>query len=63
MKTRKSRKVQTNKTNHISDEAFGDLKAAMVDALAFERGKRRDLKVTLIKALRSPKAMSQKDRE
>ena len=43
MKTRKSRKVQTNKTNYMSDEAFGDLKAAMVDALAFERGRRRDL--------------------
>jgi len=45
----------------MSDEAFGDLKAAMVDALAFERGRRRDLKVTRIKAPRPPKAMAPKE--
>ena len=61
MKTGRTRRVQTNKTNYMSDEAFGDLKAAMVDALAFERGRRRDLKVTRIKAPRPPKAMSPKD--
>ena len=58
MKTGKTRKVQTNKTNYMSDEAFGGLKQAMVDAVAFERGKRRNLKVTRIQAPRPPKAMS-----
>ena len=61
MKTRKSRKVQTNKTNYMSDEAFADLKEAMEDALDFERGKRRDLKVIRIQAPRPPKAMSARD--
>jgi hypothetical protein len=58
MKTGKTRKAQTNKTNYMSDEAFADLKEAMEDALAFERGKRRDLRVTRIQAPRAPKAMS-----
>jgi len=48
MKTGKSRKAQTNKTNYMSVDAFADLKDAMKDALSFERGKRRDLKVTRI---------------
>src|SRR5215212_9613003 len=61
MKTAKTRKVQTNRTNYMSDEAFADLKEAMEDALAFERGKGRDLKVTRIQAPRRPKAMSPKD--
>ena len=61
MKTRKTRKVQINKTNYMSDEAFADLKDAMEDALAFEHGKRRNLKVTRIQAPRPPKAMSPKD--
>ena len=39
----------------MSDEAFADLKEAMEDALAFERGKRRDLKVTRIQSPRSPR--------
>ena len=55
MKTGKTRKMQTNKTNYMSDEAFADLKEAMEDALAFERGRRRDLKVTRIQAPRSAK--------
>ena len=58
MKTGKTQRVQTTKTNHMSDEAFADLKEAMEDALAFERGERRDLKVTRIKAPRPPKSMS-----
>ena len=45
----------------MSDEALADLKAAMEDALAFERGERRNLKVTRIQAPRRPKAMSPKD--
>ena len=61
MKTGKTRKVQTNKANYMSDDAFADLKDAMKDALAFERGKRRDLKVTRIQAPRPPKAMSPRD--
>lgn len=61
MKKGKTRKVQTNKANYMSDEAFADLKASMEDALAFERGKRRDLKVTRIHAPRPPKAMSARD--
>ena len=61
MKTGKTRKMQTNKTNYMSDQAFSDLKEAMEDALAFERGKRHDLKVTRIQAPRPPKAMSPRD--
>ena len=53
--------MQTNKTNYMSDEAFADLKDALEDALAFERGKRPDLKVTRIQAPRPPKAMSPRD--
>ena len=58
MKTARTRKVQTNKTNYMSDEAFADLKEALEDALAFERSKRRELKVTRNQAPRPPKAMS-----
>ena len=61
MKAARTRKVQTNKTNYMSDEAFADLKEAMEGALAFERSERRDLKVTRIQAPRPPKAMSPKD--
>jgi putative transcriptional regulator len=63
MKAAKTRKAQTNKTNYMSDEAFGNLKEAMEGALAFERGERRALKVTRIRiqAPRPPKAMSPKD--
>jgi len=35
---RGERKVQTNKRNYLSDEAFAELKRAMEDAVAFERG-------------------------
>lgn len=61
MKTRNARKAQTNKTNYMSDEAFAELKEAMEDALAFERGKGRELKVTRIQAPRPPKAMSSRE--
>jgi putative transcriptional regulator len=61
MKATRTRKVQTNKANYMSDEAFADLKEAMEGALALERGERRDLKVTRIQAPRPPKAMSPKD--
>ncbi len=61
MKTKKTRRAQTNKTNYMSDEAFADLKQAMEGALAFERGKRHGLKITRIQAPRPPKAMSSRD--
>ena len=61
MRAARNRKGQTNKTNYMSDEAFGDLKEALEGALAFERGERRDLKVTRLQAPRPPKAMSPKD--
>jgi len=61
MKATRARKVQTNKTNYMSEEAFADLKEAMEGAVAFERGERRDLKVTRIQTPRPPKAMSPKD--
>lgn len=56
MKARGTRKVQTKKTNYMSDEAFADLKQALEDALAFERGERRDLSVTRPQGSRPPKA-------
>jgi len=56
MKTaKKTRKVLTNKTNYMSDEAFAELKQAIEDALAFKRGQRRDLKVTRIQGPRPPR--------
>src|SRR6478672_4523895 len=61
MKKGPTRKAQTTKTNYMSEEAFADLKDAMEDALAFERGQRHDLKVTRIQAPRPPKAMSPRD--
>ena len=61
MKATRTRKAQTNKTNYMSDEAFGDLKEALEGALAFERGGRGDLKVTRLQAPRPPKAMTPKD--
>ena len=61
MRTGKTAKAQTDKTNYMSDDAFADLKEAMEEALAYERGKGRDLKVTRIQAPRRPKAMSPRD--
>ena len=46
MKAPRPRKVKTNKTNYMSDAAFADLKQALEDGLAFERGERRYLSVT-----------------
>ncbi len=39
----------------MSDEAFADPKEATEDVLAFERGERRNLKVTRIQAPSLPK--------
>jgi hypothetical protein len=49
MKATKTRKVQTKEANGMSEDAFGDLKQALEDALAFERGKRRGLKASRIR--------------
>lgn len=46
----KTRKVQTNKTNYLSDDAFADLKEALEGALAYEQGAREDLNVSRIQA-------------
>ena len=46
--------MRTNQSNYyMSNEAFADLKAAIEDALAFERGERPNLKVTRIQAPQS----------
>jgi len=55
VKAKSSAKVRTNKTNCMSDEAFADLKRALEDALAFERGERESLRVTRIEGFRPPK--------
>jgi len=49
-RTRGPRKIRR------TDEAFADLKQALEDALAFERGERRGLRVTRIPGSRPPKA-------
>lgn len=48
--------VQTNGVNSMNDEAFPDLREAMEDAVAYERGERRNLKVSRIQAPRPAKA-------
>lgn len=49
MKTaRRTRSVQTNKTDCMSDVAFADLRKSLEDALAFEGGERSALHVTRI---------------
>ena len=46
----------SGRQRHMNDEAFALFKEALEDVLAFERGERRDLKVTRIQApaLRKP---------
>jgi hypothetical protein len=51
-----TRKVQTDETTSMSDKAFADLKQALEDALAFERGESRELRITRIEGSRPPKA-------
>ena len=48
MKRGKTRKVRTRKKKYMSDEAFAHLREALEEAVAFERGKTRDLNVTRI---------------
>ena len=38
--------VCAERTDHMSGDAFTDLKIALEDALAYERGERKELKVT-----------------
>lgn len=47
--TKSNRKIHSDKTEYMSDEAFADLKKALEATLAFERGKRGNLKVTRIR--------------
>ena len=60
MTVARTRKVQTDNTSLMSEKTFADLKEAMEDALAFERGHRRDLKVTQVQSPRPRKARHQK---
>lgn len=62
MKAKSARSIKPKETRHVADEAFADLKEALEGALAFERGERRDLHKTRIRAPRT-KAVSRKDRE
>jgi DNA-binding transcriptional regulator YiaG len=54
----KVRKAKVSKSNYMSDEMFADLKEALEDALAYERGERTDLRVTRVTVQRPPKPMS-----
>jgi hypothetical protein len=55
MKAKDSSKGHRYKKTYISDEAFADLKQALEDVLAFERGEHRGLKITRIKSSRPSK--------
>ena len=57
MKAKDSSKDQADKTNYMSDEAFDVLRKALEQALAFERGKCRDLHVARVK--RSKQSLTQ----
>ena len=50
MKAEGSPRAQRNKATYMSDKEFADLKQALKDALAFERGERRSLTVTRIES-------------
>jgi hypothetical protein len=50
------RRAQRNNATYMSDKKFADLKQALKDVLAFERGERRGLTVTRIESSRPPKA-------
>ena len=51
----KARKAKVSKSTYMSDETFADLKGALEDALAYERGERTDLRVTRVAVPRPPK--------
>lgn len=48
MKAKSTRSVEPKKARHMSVEAFADLEESLEEALAFERGECRDLRVTRI---------------
>jgi putative transcriptional regulator len=54
----KAQKTKISKSNYMSEESFADLKSAFEDALAYERGARKDLRVTHVAVPRPPKPMS-----
>ncbi|HEV8367179.1 MAG TPA: hypothetical protein VGQ39_04435 [Pyrinomonadaceae bacterium] len=54
----KERKIQMTKRNYMSDEAFAELEAAMEDALAFQRGNRRELVITRMPRPKLPRTAS-----
>lgn len=56
MKAKDSPKAHRNKATRMSDEAFGELKQALEEALAYERGDRRELRVSRIEGSRQPTA-------
>jgi hypothetical protein len=51
-----------DRPTHMSDGAFADLKKALEDALAFERGERRELRITRIEGCYTPKVSVKKQR-
>ncbi len=56
-------KDRVDRTTYMSDEAFADFKEALEEALAFERGEQRNLRVSGIRAPLPPKEVSLKDRQ
>lgn len=50
--------AKVSKSSYMSDEAFAELKGAFEDALAYERGERKDLHVSRLAVPRPPKPMS-----
>ena len=61
--TKSALKTHRKKTAaSINDEAFADLKQALEDALAFERGERRDLKCMRIQVSGEVKTNRQANR-
>ncbi len=53
---KRTRKAQTDRATYMRDEAFADLTQALEDALAFELGELREVRVTRIEGSRPPKA-------
>lgn len=57
----RTRKARAGRRNYMSDEAFGELRGAFEDALAYERGERRDLRVTRVAVPRPPAPISREE--
>jgi hypothetical protein len=55
MKTKLTYRAQTSNADSMSDEAFANLKQALEDAVAFERGERRGLRAKQIQGSSLPK--------